>query len=115
MAQHETLTVNQRIVDWLGEWNNKRSHRRLAADDGLVINVDDDDDEAEVKNGRNGKVKEKAEVKSLRPIAWLPLDTQLRAENALVTEVCHSMQIKLPPEEIVPGLLLLNLMILRKR
>lgn len=104
-SQHETLTVNQRIVDWLNEWNKKRLHRRLATDDGLVINVDDDDDKVEAKKSvvGGGKVKDVSEVKSLRPIAWLPLDSQLKAENALVTEVCHSMQIKLPPEEIVQG------------
>lgn len=68
-----------------------------------MINVDDDDDGMEAKEKIRNKIKDVSQVKSHRPIAWLPLDTQLRAENALVTEVCNSMQIKLPPEEVVQG------------
>lgn len=77
-------------------------HRMSAvSDDGLVINVDDDDDD---KN-QTVDVRRVTEepVISNRAKVWMALDTSKQAEAALVAEVCHSTQVKLVPEEIVEG------------
>lgn len=107
---HEpTLTTSVRITSWMDAWHARRNRRRRPAatvDEEIVDvtgNAEADGGATSAKSKRGKGSETLGDGRRSRPKAIYPLPAALRTEAGWVSDVCGQVQVKLKPEEIVEG------------
>lgn len=95
-----STSYNHDIYEWLNEFSKKVIPVK---DEVEVINVDDDDVEEDVLNGKNNKfVSPQKCIDGSKTTMALKYD--LETEGAWVSQLCSDISINLKSEEIIKGL-----------
>lgn len=95
-----STSYNHDIYEWLNEFSKKVISVKEEVE---VINVDDDDVEGDVMNGKNIKfVSPQKCIDGTKTV--MALKNDLETEGAWVSQLCSDISINLKSEEIIKGL-----------
>lgn len=96
--QNDTISFNTIVSSWISKTEDQFQINGCKAfsksNDDDIIDVDNIDSESDAPAKKNVDNNTSLELRT---------NDTLQMECAWVTEICHSAQIKLQPEEIVPG------------